>query len=101
MSMRACVAALSAVLVILVGGHVCVPAAVAAGASGAALPEELQSEDDDDLLEELESLDQPPTAALYATLLYENLHDKVSAENSNVLWHLLNAYMHRPLDARL
>lgn len=44
---------------------------------------------------------QPRTAALFTTLLYDNLHDKISAENSNVLWHLLNAYMNRPLNARL
>ena len=30
------------------------------------------------------------TAAVYATLLYENLHDKVTLQNSNVLWHLLH-----------
>jgi hypothetical protein len=68
------------------------------------------------------------TAAVYATLLYENLHDKVTPENSNVLWHLLHgmrlacsicglsravefadisssllcaAYMNRPMDLRL
>jgi hypothetical protein len=48
-------------------------------------------------------LDAPPprTAALYATLLYENLHVQVTPENSNVLWHLLNGYMTRMFDARL
>lgn len=30
---------------------------------------------------------------MYATLLYESLHNRVSLENSNVLWHLLNGYM--------
>jgi hypothetical protein len=44
----------------------------------------------------------PPSAcALYATLLYDHLHDKVTAENSNVLWHLLNSYMAREFDSRL
>jgi hypothetical protein len=48
-------------------------------------------------------VDAPPprTAALYATLLYENLHVQVSAENANVLWHLLNGYMNRMFDSRL
>jgi hypothetical protein len=44
---------------------------------------------------------EPLTAAAFVTLLYDNLHDKVTTENSNVLWHLLNAYMWRSMDDRL
>ena len=42
-----------------------------------------------------------PTAEVYANLLYEHLHRMVSAEQSNILWHLFHSYMTRPLDARL
>jgi hypothetical protein len=38
---------------------------------------------------------------LYATLLYDNLHEQVSPENSTVLWHLLNAFMNQQLDSKL
>jgi hypothetical protein len=44
---------------------------------------------------------EPLTAATFVTLLYDNLHDKVTTENANVLWHLLNAYMRRNMDDRL
>ena len=42
-----------------------------------------------------------PTAEVYANLLYEHLHRMVSAEQSNILWHLFHSYMTRPLDGRL
>ena len=42
-----------------------------------------------------------PTAEVYANLLYEHLHRMVSAEQSNILWHLFHSYMTRPFDGRL
>jgi len=41
------------------------------------------------------------SAANFATLLYDNLHDKVSGDNANVLWHLLNGYMDKAMSARM
>jgi hypothetical protein len=40
------------------------------------------------------------TAALYAALLYEALAGKLTVENANVLWHLLNGYQASVFDSR-
>ena len=76
-------------------------ATMAASAAGVVGPMSLAVLQHEPLLSVPTDAPPPRTAALYATLLYENLHVQVTSENSNVLWHLLNGYMNRMFDSRL